>query len=36
MLVDRFGRPLLHLRISVTNRCNYNCIYCHREGEFSF
>ncbi len=36
MLVDRFGRSLLHLRLSVTNRCNYNCIYCHREGEFSF
>ncbi|RLE83628.1 MAG: GTP 3',8-cyclase MoaA, partial [Thermoprotei archaeon] len=33
MLVDRFGRPILHLRISVTMACNYACIYCHREGE---
>ncbi len=33
MLVDRFGRPLTNLRISVTNKCNYACIFCHREGE---
>jgi cyclic pyranopterin phosphate synthase len=32
-LVDNFGRPLLNLRISVTQRCNYQCTYCHREGE---
>ncbi len=32
MLVDRFGRPLRHLRISVTSLCNMNCIYCHNEG----
>ncbi len=32
MLVDRFGRPVRHLRISVTSKCNMNCIYCHREG----
>jgi len=30
---DRFGRPLLNLRISVTQRCNLHCPYCHREGE---
>ncbi len=35
MLVDRFGRPIRHLRISVTSRCNMNCIYCHREGIFN-
>jgi len=35
MLVDRFGRPIKHLRISVTSKCNMNCIYCHREGEFN-
>jgi len=29
---DRFGRPLTGLRISVTERCNLNCFYCHREG----
>ncbi len=32
MLVDRFGRPLRNLRISVTARCNYRCLYCHNEG----
>jgi cyclic pyranopterin phosphate synthase len=32
MLVDRFGRPLKGLRISVTNRCNHRCIFCHMEG----
>ena len=29
---DRFGRPLTGLRVSVTNECNLNCFYCHREG----
>lgn len=33
VLYDRFGRPLLHLRITVTHKCNYRCIYCHMEGE---
>lgn len=33
MLVDRYGRVIRHLRISVTTRCNLNCIYCHMEGE---
>jgi cyclic pyranopterin phosphate synthase len=32
-LFDNFGRPLLNLRISVTQRCNHHCTYCHREGE---
>lgn len=32
MLKDRFGRPATHIRLSVTNRCNYFCVYCHREG----
>ena len=35
MLIDRFGRVIKHLRLSVTSRCNLNCIYCHREGENS-
>ncbi|MCX7704241.1 MAG: GTP 3',8-cyclase MoaA [Planctomycetota bacterium] len=30
--VDRFGRTVTHLRVSVTERCNLNCPYCHREG----
>lgn len=33
MLTDTFGRTVKNLRIAVTNRCNLNCIYCHREGE---
>ncbi|MCX8150796.1 MAG: GTP 3',8-cyclase MoaA [Candidatus Bathyarchaeota archaeon] len=32
-LSDNCGRPLLNLRISVTQRCNLHCTYCHREGE---
>lgn len=32
-LVDNCGRPLLNLRISITQRCNYRCAYCHKEGE---
>jgi cyclic pyranopterin phosphate synthase len=27
-LVDRLGRPLHDLRISVTDRCNFRCTYC--------
>ncbi len=33
MLVDNFGRPLTDLRISVTERCNFRCFYCHNEGQ---
>ena len=32
-LTDNCGRPLLNLRISITQRCNLKCTYCHREGE---
>lgn len=31
---DRFGRPTNSIRVSVTERCNLNCFYCHREGEW--
>lgn len=34
MLIDRWGRPVTDLRISVTNSCNYNCFFCHREGHY--
>jgi cyclic pyranopterin phosphate synthase len=27
-LVDTFGRPVRDLRISVTDRCNFRCVYC--------
>lgn len=33
MLVDAFGRPTTDLRISVTERCNYRCFFCHNEGQ---
>lgn len=33
ILKDPFGRPVSNLRISLTPRCNFRCIYCHREGE---
>ena len=32
MLTDAYGRPLTHLRASVTLRCNYRCVFCHGEG----
>jgi cyclic pyranopterin phosphate synthase len=27
-ITDKFGRPLRDLRISVTDRCNFRCVYC--------
>ena len=27
-LIDRLNRPLRDLRISVTDRCNFRCVYC--------
>lgn len=31
MLTDRYGRKIEYLRISVTDRCNYRCVYCMPE-----
>jgi cyclic pyranopterin phosphate synthase len=31
-LRDRFGRAITDLRLSITDRCNYRCVYC-RDGE---
>ena len=28
MLPDAFGRPLRDLRISITDKCNFRCVYC--------
>ena len=28
VLTDKFGRPITDLRISITDRCNYKCVYC--------
>ena len=27
-ITDAFGRPLRDLRISITDRCNFRCVYC--------
>jgi cyclic pyranopterin phosphate synthase len=32
-LVDRFGRRITDLRVSVTDRCNYRCVYCRTGDE---
>src|SRR3989440_3875024 len=32
MLTDAFGRGVTDIRVSVTKRCNFGCIYCHDEG----
>lgn len=28
MLIDNFGRRINYLRISLTDKCNYRCVYC--------
>ena len=33
-LVDPFGRTIDYLRVSVTDRCNFRCVYCMPEGGF--
>src|SRR5687767_11425276 len=30
-LVDSYGRVVTNLRISVTDRCNFRCVYCMPE-----
>jgi cyclic pyranopterin phosphate synthase len=32
MLVDGFGREVTGVRVSLTDRCNFDCVYCHNEG----
>ncbi|MFB6141819.1 MAG: GTP 3',8-cyclase MoaA [Halorientalis sp.] len=32
MLVDQFGREVTGVRVSLTDRCNFDCVYCHNEG----
>jgi GTP 3',8-cyclase len=36
-LRDRFGRAITDLRLSVTDRCNYRCVYCRtgNDGAYS-
>jgi GTP 3',8-cyclase len=30
---DRYGRAIRDLRISLTQRCNLRCVFCHMEGQ---
>jgi cyclic pyranopterin phosphate synthase len=30
-LVDSFGRAITYVRLSVTDRCNFRCVYCMAE-----
>jgi len=30
-LIDRFGRAITYLRVSVTDRCDFRCVYCMAE-----
>ena len=30
-LIDRFGREVTYLRMSVTDRCDFRCVYCMSE-----
>ena len=32
-LTDKFGRAITDLRISITDRCNYKCVYCRTGNE---
>ena len=27
-MTDKFGRTITDLRVSITDRCNYKCVYC--------
>jgi cyclic pyranopterin phosphate synthase len=35
-LIDNSGREISYLRVSITDRCNYRCIYCRPEEQFEF
>ncbi|MEL6792099.1 MAG: radical SAM protein, partial [Pseudomonadota bacterium] len=30
-LIDPFNRPITYLRVSVTDRCDFRCVYCMSE-----
>jgi len=32
MLADEFSREVTGVRVSLTDRCNFDCVYCHNEG----
>jgi len=31
VLIDRFGRQVTYLRVSITDRCDFRCMYCMAE-----
>jgi len=33
LITDRYCRPVENLRISLTQQCDLECFYCHREGQ---
>ncbi len=33
LITDRYCRPIVNLRISLTQQCDLECFYCHREGQ---
>jgi cyclic pyranopterin phosphate synthase len=32
-LRDKYGRPIVDLRLAITDRCNYKCVYCRTGNE---
>ena len=30
-MIDPFGREITYLRVSVTDRCDFRCVYCMTE-----
>ncbi len=36
MLIDSFGRRVNYLRVSVTERCNFRCLYCMPDKPFNW
>src|SRR4051812_32764871 len=36
VLIDKYGRQLNYLRLSVTDRCNFRCYYCMPEEGVNF
>ena len=31
-LVDKYGRHITYIRLSITDRCDFRCFYCMAEG----
>ncbi len=35
-LIDKFGRKVTYLRLSITDRCNFRCFYCKPIKDFKY